>query len=229
MVTKKGEFIPNQVFVGLPWRTVRPKYDRIIPALEKRYPLHFTIVGRNDSQDARALFEVIKERIQTSSYAIFDATGGNANVSLEYGYAEGIGIARAIFLSAHKAAQKASAADTIISDLTGMRRVQYKTEAQLEADLRKLCREHDYTKRFEKALRKIIEDKGKGLKKRGRALALKLVKTLGGKAQVRRAELVQNLQAQEYLLDEIDEMLKGLHSAGVLSCTVGRYSTVRVT
>src|ERR1700686_2604715 len=220
----KREVIPNQVFVGLPWKTVRPKYEKIIPALEKKFPLHFTIVGRDDSQDAAALFEVIKGRIMSSSYALFDATGGNANVSLEYGYAEGIEVPRAIFLSAHKAAQKISAGDPIISDLTGMRRVQYKNQTKLETELRKLCRDHDYTKRFEKALGKILKNKSKGSKKRGRALALKLVKALGGKAQMRRAELVQHVQAQDYSENEIDAMLKGLHSSGVLKCAAGRYS-----
>jgi len=93
----KREFTPNQVFVGLPWKNVRPKYDKIIATLEKKFPLYFTIVGRNDAQLAEDLFEIIKQRIATSSYAVFDATGGNANVSLEYGYAEGIEVPRAIF------------------------------------------------------------------------------------------------------------------------------------
>jgi len=228
MATQKKAFIPNQVFVGLPWKTVKAKYERIIPELAKKYPLYFTIVGRDDNQDAKALFEVIKGRITSSSYAVFDATGGNANVSLEYGYAEGVDIPRAIFLSSHKSAQKVSAGDPIISDLTGMRRIQYKTESQLETELRKLCRDHDYTKRFEKALDKILRSKSKGLKKSGRALALKLVKALGGKDQMRRAELVQHLQAQDYSEKEIDAMLKGLHTSGVLTCAPGRYSDVRV-
>jgi len=228
MAGANREFTPNQVFVGLPWKNVRSKYERIIQKLEKKYPLYFTIVGRDDGQDAKALFEVIKGRIGSSSYAVFDATGGNANVSLEYGYAEGIEVPRAIFLSAHKSAQKASAGDPIISDLTGMRRVQYKTEATLASELHKLCREHDYTKRFERALRTILKKKSKGAKKSGRALALKLVKALGGKGKIRRAELVQRLQADDYSEDEIDTMLQGLHSAGVLKCTVGKYSDAYV-
>ena len=227
MTTSNRTFIANQVFIGLPWRNVRSKYDRIIPKLEKKYPLYFTIVGRDDGQDARALFEVIKARIASSSYAVFDATAGNANVSLEYGYAEGIEVPRAIFLSAHKAAQKGSAGP-IISDLTGMRRVQYKTEATLATELHKLCRDHDYTKRVEKALRKIQRNKTKGPKKRGRALALKVLKALGGKVKMRRAELVQHLQAQDYSEKEIAAMLKGLHTTGVVRCTVGKYSEVHV-
>jgi hypothetical protein len=222
----KRKFIANQVFVGLPWKNVRPKYERVVRNLEKKYPLHFTIVGRDDGQDAKALFEIIKTRIASSSYAVFDATGGNANVSLEYGYAEGIEVPRAIFLSAHKAAQRSIAGDPIISDLTGMRRVQYKTESSLATELTKLCREHDYTKRFEKALRTTLKNKAKGPKKRGRALALKLLKALGGKAKIRRAELVQHLQAQDYSAIEIDAMLRGLHAAGIVKCSVGKYSDV---
>ena len=71
----KRKFIPNQVFVGLPWKNVRSKYDRIIEKLSKKYPLYFTIVGRNDNQNAEALFEIIKGRIESSSYAVFRCHG----------------------------------------------------------------------------------------------------------------------------------------------------------
>jgi hypothetical protein len=228
LATAKRSFIPNQVFIGLPWKTVRPKYDRIIAKLEKTYPIYFTIVGRNDGQDALDLFEIIKTRIENSSYAIFDATGGNANVSLEYGYAEGIGVQKAIFLSSHKATQKSSASSPIISDLHGQRRVQYKTEKALLAEIQRLCREHDFTRRFEKAMPKVLAGKAAGAKKSARTLALKIVRALDGKPQIRRAELVQHLQAQGYVETEIESMLKKLHNAGLVKCTVGRSAVVYV-
>ena len=153
----RKSIIPNRVFVGLPWKNVRPKCDRIIQKLEKKFPLHFTIVGRNDRQDAKDLFELIKQKINSSSYAIFDANGGNANVSLEYGYAEGKDVPRSIFLSAHKAASRNSGGSPIISDLTGKRRVHYKTEATLSSELHRFSRNHDYTTRFEKALTKTLK------------------------------------------------------------------------
>ena len=228
MAGNRRRFIPNQVFVGLPWKNVRPKYDRIIERLEKMYPLYFSIVGRDDGQDADDLFEVIKQRIASSSYAVFDATGGNANVSLEYGYAEGLDIPRAIYLSAHKAAQKKDSTSPIISDLGGKRRTQYKTETTLSAALHKLAKEHDYTKRFEKALTAALKGKVAGKKKRGRTLALKIVRNLDGKQKVRRAEMVQHLQALSYSEAEVDEMLKKLHTEGVVKCGVGRYSDVLI-
>lgn len=228
MANTKREFIQNQVFIGLPWKNVRAKYDHIIPALEKKYPLHFTIVGRNDGQDAHDLFEIIKLRISSSSYAIFDATGGNANVSLEYGYAEGIDVPRAIFLSAHKAAQKQTTGSPIISDLGGKRRIQYKKEKTLSAELHKLCRDHPYTKRFEKMLVSALKGKSKGSKKSGRTLSLKIIRALDGTAQMRRAVLVQILQADGYKEGEVDTMLKKLNSSGVVKCTVGKYSDVYI-
>jgi hypothetical protein len=228
VATTKREPIPNQVFVGLPWKNVRPRYEKVIDKLSKKFPLYFTIVGRDDGQDALSLFEVIKARIESSSYAVFDATGGNANVSLEYGYAEGIEVPRAIFLSAHKAAQTGSASEPIISDLTGMRRVQYKTQASLSREMARLAAEHDYSKRFENALRAISKGWSKGEKKSGRALALKLVKALDGKPKMRRPDLVQHLQAQGYSERNTEYMLKRLHSEGVMKCTVGKYSEAYV-
>jgi hypothetical protein len=112
------EVIPNQVFIGVPWKHVRSRYDRVIDRLKIRSPLSFIIVGRGDDQDAEDLLEVIKGKLENSSYAVFDATWGNANVSLEYGYAEAKNIPRVLYLSTHKASRKSK--DTaIISDLAG--------------------------------------------------------------------------------------------------------------
>jgi len=52
-------------------------------------------VGRGDSQEAQDLPDVIKERLFSSSLAVFDVTGGDANVSLEFGLAEANEIPRA--------------------------------------------------------------------------------------------------------------------------------------
>ena len=77
----KYAVIPNQVFLGIPWKTVRPKYESIIDKLRKTFPISFAIVGRQDNQDAEDLLEVIKKRLLTSSYAIFDATGAPLSCS----------------------------------------------------------------------------------------------------------------------------------------------------
>jgi len=175
-------------------------------------------VGRDDPQDATALFDVIKERISTSSHAIFDATRGNPNVSLEYGYAEGIRASRSIYLSGHKAARRTAASGPIISDLSGMRRVQYNTVKMLSIELHRFCKGHEYTQRFESALTRTLRGETGGAKKRGRTLALKLIHTLDGLEHVQRRRLVEHVEAQNYSRQEIETMIAGLRAAGILHC-----------
>ncbi len=199
MAQRKTLVIPNQVFVGLPWKNVRPRYESRMNRLERKYPLHFTIVGRKDAQDAEDLLGIIKDRIETSSYGIFDATSGNANVSLEYGYAEAMEVPRVIYLSTHKAS-RASTGGVIISDFGGKRRVEYTNEQSLGRHLDVFCQNHDYTKRFEAFLRKRFRSKAGGEKRRLRTLALKTIRYFDGKAQARRTDLVQHLQALTFRL-----------------------------
>jgi hypothetical protein len=219
--------IPNQVFIGLPWKNVRARYERAIDWLAIRSPLSCVIVGRADDQDAQDLLDVIKSKLENSSYAVFDATGGNANVSLEYGYAEAKNIPRALYLSSHKAAHK-NKDPSIISDLAGKRRNHYSNEQRLRTLLHDFSKKHPYVVRFEKFLAKDFRGKSKGEKKRARALALKVVHVLDGQSDVRREDMVQALQADisGYSAGEIGGMIKRMHKQRLIYVERGRYSRV---
>lgn len=90
-MSSRPKVISNQIFIGYPWRTIRPKYLKIIQKLEKRFPLYLVLVGREVDHSAEELLKVIKQSLLSSSAAIFDVTGGNANVSLEFGIADSSG------------------------------------------------------------------------------------------------------------------------------------------
>jgi len=201
-----------------------PKYEAIFAKLQYKYPLYFEIVGRNGAQNATDLFNVIKNRISASSHAIFDATGNNANVSLEFGYAEGIDVPRSIFLSGHKASNRNVGSAPILSDLIGMRRVHYKTAETLSLELHRFCREHEYTKRFEGALNKILRGEVSGAKKSGRALALRLIHAFDGQEHLPRERLVEHVKVQNYPNRDIESMLVGLRASGILKYGPGRWS-----
>jgi len=222
--------IPNQVFLGLPWKTVRPKYERIVERFRKTFPVSFVIVGREDNQDAEDLLEVIKKRILTSSYAIFDATGGNANVSLEFGFADANDVPRALYLSTHKASKRASKESPIIADLAGKKQNRYAQASGLEKLLRQFCQGHAYTKRFEQFLSG-FRRRPKSEKKRIRSLCLKIVHQLDGDGKARRANVVQNLLADPvgYRRDDIDDMILRMHNAELITSVQGPYSIVTVT
>jgi len=114
--------VPNSVFIGCPWRIVRPKYERCAKQLDKRFPLAVLLIDSARTPDAQQLFTLIKERLAESSLALFDVTGGNANVSLEFGLAEGYGVSRRLLLSTHRASRRAGDAP-IIADLAGATRL----------------------------------------------------------------------------------------------------------
>ena len=67
-------------------------------------------------------------------------------------------------------------------------------------------------------------------KKRLRSLALKIVHQLDGDGRARRADVVQNLQADPSGYDraEIDDMIRRMHQKGLVESVQGPYSTVTV-
>lgn len=223
--------ITNQVFIGCPWKQIRLRYDTITSNLSKSSPLSFILIGREDDQSAMNLLTVIKAKLLSSSYAIFDVTGGNPNVSLEFGIAESMEIPSALYLNTHKALRKIAYDSAIISDLAGKRRKQYSQESGLLKLLRDFCKTHPYTKRFEGCLQKGLSKFTKGNKKRYRALALKLIHFLDNKERVRRDDIVQflkSLQPGAYEDQEINEIFSVLKKSGVIKITVGRYSVVSI-
>ena len=225
----KNDTILNQVFIGTPWSVTRPKYEHAIAKLKKKFPLSSVIVGRGDGQEAEDLLAMIKKRVEASSFAVFDATGGNANVSLEFGYAEALGLRRALYLSTHQAAKKARKDSPIIADLAGKKHNQYKQEAGLVRLLSDLCRTHDYTKRFEICLATSFQTAKPGQKKRWRAMALKFIHLLDGNETTRRVDAVQGLQAEGYSRQEIDELIKRMRAAGLVHSQQGPHSRVWIT
>lgn len=228
-VTSQILVIPNQVFIGLPWKNVRATYEKVINRLSLRYPTSFVIVGRQDTQDAEDLLQVIKNRMESSTFAIFDATDGNANVSLEYGYAEAKDIKRALYMSSRK--RTSGRADSpIISDLAGKKRNHYKSVKTLRTLLERFCEGHPYTTRFERVMTNLFPRAKRGKKKRSRSLALKIIHSLDGKRTVRREDVVNELlgDVPQYRRDEIDEMILRLHQKGLIQSVQGPHSVINI-
>jgi hypothetical protein len=224
----KNDTISNQVFLGCPWKTVKHKYETLIEEFKKKYPLSFIIVGRSQDQKAANLLEIIKDKLNNSSAAIFDATGGNANVSLEYGIAEANEIPRSIYKSQHKKSASAESDLAIISDLAGKKRNEYKTAAGLKSLLEAYSKTHTYTKKYETFLRASAKRLSKGAKRRYRALSLKIIHHLDDKDNVRRADIVQNLTSIGYKDTEVEECIKKLHVNRLIYCSEGGYSSVSI-
>jgi hypothetical protein len=223
----KYQFIANRVFIGCPWKTVKAKYERAIDKAQSKYPLSFILIGKETDQSAEDLLSVIQKLLFSSSEAIFDATGGNANVSLEYGMAIAKPIKSTLYLSSNK--RSSNAGDSpIISDIAGRRRKHYSNERRLKALFDAFAGEHPYTKRFESFLKKA--QTGKGISKhRFRILCLKVIHQIDWKDDIRCAEVVNNLKAAEYTDAEIEMALLKLRNEGLIKITRGNASSSKMS
>lgn len=217
----------NQIFIGCPWKTIKSKYEGMLSYLHNSQPLSFILIGREDDQSAEDLFNVIKSKLTSSSYAIFDVTYGNANVSLEFGIADALEIPSALYLNTFKSPSKSQHDRAIISDLSGRRRKEYKNETQLWKLLEQFCKSHEFTKKFSKCMEKQLKRYSRGKKRRYKLLALRCIHSLDSKEKIRREDLFHSL-SQTYTTVEIETVLKILKSGNLLSVSQGRYSFVEL-
>jgi len=76
----------------------------------------------------------------------------------------------------------------------------------------------------------IGKGRDKGTKKRNRALAFKIIHSLDGVPEVRRADIVQTLLADQsrYGPEEIDSMIAKLHNAKLIRSQRGRYARIQI-
>ena len=123
-----------QVFIGCPFaREIRKNYDRLKKELEADTPLSFVLADTVGLTSSDYLLEHITELITDSAGCIFDATGANPNVSLEVGIAHTVPTDFVLTLrtrkqrTSHGPNSPVAEIRSIISDLQGKNRIEYKT------------------------------------------------------------------------------------------------------
>ncbi len=132
---------PYQVFIGCPFtKTIRKFYDRLKAEIELETPLHLVIADTAAITSTNYLLEHITNLIKDSITCIFDATGNNPNVSLEVGIAHAIPTDYIICLNTRKQKKQDDKIEdvmlkSIISDLQGKNRIEYKTYDKLKGQI----------------------------------------------------------------------------------------------
>lgn len=135
----------HQIFVGCPFlAAIRKNYDKLKADLEKETPLHIVLADTTAVSSTDYLLEHITNLIRESAACVFDATGGNPNVSLEIGIAHAMPANFLLALytrkprtqqAAQRALQQQGETKPIISDLQGRNRIEYKTYTTLKTGL----------------------------------------------------------------------------------------------
>lgn len=139
-------FKPYQIFVGCPFaREIRAAYDRLKREVEEESPLSIILADTVGVSSSNYLLDSITTLIRESASCIFDATGGNPNVSLEVGIAHTAPVDFVLTMRTRKRSVKAEQRETgfsaarevrsIISDLQGKNRIEYKEYGGLRKQL----------------------------------------------------------------------------------------------
>jgi len=134
----------HQIFIGCPFsKDIRRNYDRLKKDIEQKTPLSLILADTVGVSSSDYLLEHITESIRESAGCIFDVTNNNPNVSLEVGIAHTMPVEFVISLKTRKPRKqsKGSGKDaemrSIISDLQGKNRIEYKTYDSLRDDIEK--------------------------------------------------------------------------------------------
>jgi hypothetical protein len=227
--TKLGRrtIIPNRIFLAYQWHIYRPVFEKICASLHRVYPVYFYAVGRPEGQPAEALLEKIKLVILTSTAAIFDASRGNANVSLEYGLAHFVsGLQSYLLIDQHVLPNQINPGTPIISDLAGSTQNRWTmgNPETLRSHLKAIAENHPYTKRFKRYCR------DRRLKAGQFRMPLKIIRLFDERESILRREVLDELEAEwRKPQREIERRLTDLHRAGLITISPGREWASRVS
>jgi len=220
------EISANRIFVGYPWKTYRAHWEAAISDLHKMLPLHFMAVGSEPGQPAAQLLTKLLAAIDRSSAVMFDASAGNPNVALEYGYARARFKEDAIYLFIDENATSGSGPGSpIISDLAGTVANRYAlNDSRLKETLSAVAREHSYTKRFERFCRQRSYRGGT------RRFIMRVLRQLDGRDSILRRELIDSVAHEAKKKPAyVEDYLKKLHDGGLISVTRGNNYSSRVS
>lgn len=118
----------RRVFVAYPWDLYpdRTAYKRAYTTSEKALNVKFDFAEQRVSSGT--VLEKIVEMIESSALGIYDVTGWNANVTLEYGVAVGLGATRFIAFNPDR-----TTVDDVPTDVRGYDRLQYRDLDELSS------------------------------------------------------------------------------------------------
>ena len=136
--------LPHQVFIGCPIsKDIRTNNDKLKKHVEDTTPLSLVLADTVGVSSSDFLLTHITSLIRESAACIFDATGSNPNVALEIGIAHTVPVNFIITLKTRKPKRRSTVAEekharetrSIISDLQGKNRIEYKLYDTLQAQL----------------------------------------------------------------------------------------------
>jgi len=189
--------------------------------------VHFYALGRPRGIRAEDLYQRIKRVISSSTHAVFDASKGNPNVSLEYGLADATpNLDLFLLIDEHTIPTRSSSGTPIIADLAGLtqNRWQIDDRETLSTHLVAIAKGHPYTIRFRNFSRR------HGYRGGSIKAFLKIIRKFDEREELLRRELLDELSTEPGAPDRrtLEGRLRALHQAGLVTVTRGNLASSRV-
>jgi hypothetical protein len=212
--------VPNRIFLAYQWKDYRETYEEACASLHRQFPLYFYALGRPKGEPAQQLMEKIVTVMSRSTSAVFDASKGSPNVSLEYGMATTMGIKSFLLIDEHTLPGSVTPGTAIISDLAGSmeNRWDVKDASTLKVHLSAIATDHEYTKRFRRYCRDRRLVAGQFRQ------PLKVIRLFDEREAILRREVLDELRGTwpGKKVSEIEKLIGDMHAAGLITITPGR-------
>lgn len=195
--------------------------------MHKSFPIHFYALGRPAGTPAGDLYSKIKDAVSKSTQAVFDASRGNPNVSLEYGFADALrGIKLFLLIDEHTIPSRSGPGTPIIADLAGMSQNRWRINKPiiLRKHLEAIARQHPYTLRF-RGFAKRHSYRGGSIR-----AFLKILRKFDEHEELLRRELLDELSTEPGAPKRgvLESRLRLLHQSGLITITRGNLASSRV-
>src|SRR6267154_5039 len=227
MAARDRETVPNRIFLAYQWLIYRPIFEKVCAEIHKTYPVYFYAIGRKSGQPTEALLEKITSVLLDSTAAVFDASRGNANVSLEYGLALRVpDLHTYLLIDENTLPNQINPGTPIITDLAGAthNRWDLKDVTTLKTHLRAIADDHPYTKRFRRYCRDRELVKGQF------RVPLRVIRLFDERKRILRREALDQLQSGPSGMSAVksERLLSDMHKAGLITITPGREWASRI-
>lgn len=127
-MARPRELMKREIFVAYAWNIYpdRNAYKRVYTSLERALSVKFVFAEERITSEH--LLDKIGNMIRDTTFGIYDVSGWNPNVTLEYGLARGMGALAFIAFN-----PDVSGAENVPTDVQGYDRLQYADFEQLSA------------------------------------------------------------------------------------------------
>lgn len=225
---RSRKIVQNRIFLAYQWYTYREKYERACNVLHQSYPVYFYAIGRPKGQPAETLLGKIESVLYSSSQAVFDASKGNANVSLEYGLARHIpNMKKHLFIDSTSVPTGTTPGTPIISDLAGTTANRWELDKlnTLISHLKAIAERHPYTKRFRAYCRR-QRLRGGQIKR-----TMMVIRLFDEEDSILRSEALDLLgdRFKGSKRSEIVDLLTKMHSSELIKISRGNPSKISIT